>query len=180
MKKMVVVLALLAAVCSAKAAMVDWSVSATADDVGKTVYLLTSIGDFADSSALASAAVDSAAVASAGRGKYSTPIKTAQGDAVTATANYYYAIIGADGNSFNYVAADGIGAKVYDPNAQETSKGTYNAVSYSAIAAGTSKTFGGTPTPPPGPGPDGDVPEPTSGLLLLVGGAMLALRRKQK
>ena len=33
-----------------------------------------------------------------------------------------------------------------------------------------------TPTPP-GPGP---VPEPTSGLLLLVGGAMLALRRKQK
>ena len=26
----------------------------------------------------------------------------------------------------------------------------------------------------------GDVPEPTSGLLLLVGGAMLALRRKQK
>jgi hypothetical protein len=25
-----------------------------------------------------------------------------------------------------------------------------------------------------------DVPEPTSGLLLLVGGAMLALRRKQK
>ena len=35
-----------------------------------------------------------------------------------------------------------------------------------------------TPTPPT-PGPSG-VPEPTSGLLLLVGGAMLALRRKQK
>ena len=31
----------------------------------------------------------------------------------------------------------------------------------------------------PGPGPD-PTPEPTSGLLLLVGGAMLALRRKQK
>ena len=29
-------------------------------------------------------------------------------------------------------------------------------------------------------GGGGDVPEPTSGLLLLVGGAMLALRRKQK
>ena len=40
---------------------------------------------------------------------------------------------------------------------------------------------GGTPTPPtpPTPGPGG-IPEPTSGLLLLVGGAMLALRRKQK
>ena len=34
-----------------------------------------------------------------------------------------------------------------------------------------------TPPTPPGPGP---IPEPTSGLLLLVGGAMLALRRKQK
>ena len=38
------------------------------------------------------------------------------------------------------------------------------------------KSFG-TTTPTPGPGP---IPEPTSGLLLLVGGAMLALRRKQK
>ena len=36
-----------------------------------------------------------------------------------------------------------------------------------------------TPTPPTPPGP-GPIPEPTSGLLLLVGGAMLALRRKQK
>ena len=32
----------------------------------------------------------------------------------------------------------------------------------------------------PAGGGGGDVPEPTSGLLLLVGGAMLALRRKQK
>ena len=31
-----------------------------------------------------------------------------------------------------------------------------------------------------GGGGGGDIPEPTSGLLLLVGGAMLALRRKQK
>jgi len=38
------------------------------------------------------------------------------------------------------------------------------------------KSFGPA-TPTPGPGP---IPEPTSGLLLVVGGAMLALRRKQK
>ena len=38
-----------------------------------------------------------------------------------------------------------------------------------------------TPPTPPDPGPTpGPIPEPTSGLLLLVGGAMLALRRKQK
>ena len=29
-------------------------------------------------------------------------------------------------------------------------------------------------------GGSGDIPEPTSGLLLLVGGAMLALRRRQR
>ena len=42
---------------------------------------------------------------------------------------------------------------------------------------------GGAPTASPAgwsTGGGGDVPEPTSGLLLLVGGAMLALRRKQK
>ena len=45
-------------------------------------------------------------------------------------------------------------------------------------ASGWSSISGSTPTPPT-PGPSG-IPEPTSGLLLLVGGAMLALRRKQK
>ena len=33
--------------------------------------------------------------------------------------------------------------------------------------------------PTPGPGGDGDVPEPTSGLLLMIGGAALALRRRR-
>ena len=42
-------------------------------------------------------------------------------------------------------------------------------IAASKTAAGGYKPFGGS-----------DVPEPTSGLLLLVGGAMLALRRKQK
>ena len=42
------------------------------------------------------------------------------------------------------------------------------------------KTFNFTSTMPSVWTPTSDVPEPTSGLLLLVGGAMLALRRKQK
>ena len=46
------------------------------------------------------------------------------------------------------------------------------------VEGGWSSISGSTPTPPT-PGPSG-IPEPTSGLLLLVGGAMLALRRKQK
>ena len=47
--------------------------------------------------------------------------------------------------------------------------------------AASDLTSYGTPEPPPGPGPDdpsGGVPEPTSGLLLLVGLAGMALKRK--
>ena len=49
------------------------------------------------------------------------------------------------------------------------------------VLAGSAFTYvaASTPTPPTPPDP-GPIPEPTSGLLLLVGGAMLALRRKQK
>ena len=167
MKKLVMMLALVAAVVSAKAACVDWSVTATASDVGATVYLLTSMDDYADADALAAAAISSSSVASAGRGKYTTTKKTANDAAVTSTANFYYAIV--DGNSYTYIAANDLRGKVYDPNSEEASKGTFDSISLAQIAAGTSKTFGG----------GGDVPEPTSGLLLLVGGAMLALRRRR-
>ena len=168
MKKLVMMLALVAAVVSAKAACVDWSVTATASDVGATVYLLTSMDDYADADALAAAAISSSSVASAGRGKYTTTKKTANDASVTSTANFYYAIV--DGNSYTYIAANDLRGKVYDPNNQESSKGTFDSISLAQIAAGTSKTFGGG---------GGDVPEPTSGLLLLVGGAMLALRRRR-
>ena len=65
------------------------------------------------------------------------------------------------------------------------------ALSFTAYTAGvdeaSSKSFGTTqgsnPSSAWGPksgGSSGDIPEPTSGLLLLVGAGMLALRRKQK
>ena len=168
MKKLVTMLALAAAVVSARAACVDWSVKATASDVGTTVYLLTAMSDFESADALKDAAVSSSVVASAGRGAYATPKQTAIDSSVTATASFYYAIV--DGDSFTYISANDLQGKVFDPNNQESSKGTYNALSVADIKAGTSKSFGG--------GGDDPIPEPTSGLLLLVGGAMLALRRR--
>lgn len=166
MKKLVMMLALALAVVSAKAASVDWQMNATASDVGTTVYLLTALGDYADTAALQAAAVDSGTVASLGRGKYGIAKSTAAGDSVTSSADFFFAVVASDGKSFNYVAAN-LGGSVYDPNAQQSSPGVFSSIDVAAVAAGTSKSFGG------------DVPEPTSGLLLLVGGAMLALRRRR-
>lgn len=171
MKKIVMMLALVAAVISAKAASVDWAVTGAAAQKGYTVYLLASApGDYASVSELAAAAVGSAEIKASGR-VFTTGDQRSFGESVTKTADYYYAIVsGADATSFNYVEASGLAAKVYDPNNQESSPGKFNSITAAQIAAGTKADFGG----------GGDVPEPTSGLLLLVGGAMLALRRKQK
>ena len=129
MKKLVMMLALALAVVSAKAACVDWTVSATADLDGSVVYLLaTAPGDYADVGELAAAAVSSSTIASAGRGKYAAPKTVASGEAVTADATYYYAIVASDGKSFNYVEASGLAAKVYDPAAQEASKGSFESI----------------------------------------------------
>ena len=171
MKKLVMMLALALAVVSVKAAVVDWNVAGTAATVNYTVYLLAAApGDYANVSELAAAAVGSATIKQSGR-SYSTGDQKASGSSVTKTSDFYYAIVsGADATSFNYVAASGLAAKVYDPDNQESSPGKFNSISAANILAGTKADFGG----------GGDVPEPTSGLLLLVGGAMLALRRKQK
>ncbi len=169
-------LALATAVISAKAASVDWAVTGTAAQKGYTVYLLASApGDYADVGALASAAVGSATINQVGR-LYWTGDQQVVGDAVTKDAAYYFAIVsGADTTSFNYIEATGMGNLVYYPNNQESSPGTFNTLSAANILAGTSKNFGGGSVTPSEP-----IPEPTSGLLLVVGGVLLALRRRQK
>lgn len=49
-----------------------------------------------------------------------------------------------------------------------------------AAAAASAWKSATAPVTPSGPGGTDPIPEPTSGLLLMVGGALLALRRKQK
>ena len=180
MKNLVVIAAIAAAAFSASAAAVDWNVTGTSAQEGYTVYLLTSVGDYADTTALANAAVGSATIASLGRGKYGTGDQSPVSAKITTDSmkDAYYAIVSsADASSFTYVSLGDMSSYVYDAAAQQNSPGTYTGKSAAQILAGTSKNFGGSTPTPPGPGP---IPEPTSGLLLLVGGAMLALRRKQK
>ena len=87
----------------------------------------------------------------------------------TGDKNFY--VVLSDGS--NYWASDAKTATVYeagstDPNNKAI---TIQLSGASAITTASLQSFSG--------GGSG-VPEPTSGLLLLVGGAMLALRRKQK
>ena len=200
MKKLVIVLSMVVAAGVAKAAIVDWAVSGAAAQDGYTVYLLTSApGDYSSVSDLAGASVANAKIAKSGR-VYTTGDQKASGDKVTKDADFYFAIIsGDDATSYTYLQAEGMTAMVYDPDNQESSPGKYNSATAAAILGGTTKDFaGGTgggddpgpgPDDPPGPGPDnpttpgpggdGDVPEPTSGLLLMIGGAALALRRRR-
>ena len=92
-----------------------------------------------------------------------------------------------DGTNFGVSEVFSAAGLVYDPGNQETSPGSKDMTTIAELA----KAFGGggdnppgpgpddPPTPGPGPGGDGDVPEPTSGILLMIGGAALALRRRR-
>lgn len=167
MKKLLMIVAVTLAAISAKAAVVNWAVSGAAAQENYKVYLLTSIADsYSSVDDIAAAAVSQGTVAKSGR-TYTTGNVVASGDAVTKSATYYFAIVSSDSaTSFNYVEATGLAAKVYDPDNQESSPGAFNTISAAAIAAGTSKAIGGS------------VPEPTTGLLVLLGVAGLVLKRK--
>lgn len=168
MKKLMIMLSAIALAIGVQAASVDWKVSGTSDTSGYTVYLLTDLASSYESvSALASTAVASGTIVSAGRGAYAAN-GTATSDAITSAsmANAYWVIVSStDATSYNYVKTD-MSAMVYDADNQQSSPGTFNGVSAADILAGTSANFAA-------------VPEPTSGILMLVGLAGLALRRRR-
>ena len=150
-----------------QAASVDWKVAGTAASNGYSVYLLTELASSYESvSALASAAVASGTIAKSGR-DYGVA-DTATSAAITTDSMkeaYWVIVTSADATSYTYVKTD-MSAMVYDPDNQESSPGTFNSVSAANMLAGTSVNFMA-------------VPEPTSGLLMLLGVAGLALRRRR-
>ena len=153
------------------AAAVNWAVTGgTADQVGFKVYLVTAIDSTwtkgADVAAAAAALGTGTSGTLAKNGRvYTIPMTGAKGEGITTTsmANAYFVLVKSDdATSYNYISAD-LSANVFgETDAAKDTFGTTTA----ALLAGTSANFAA-------------VPEPTSGLLMLLGIAGLALRRRR-
>ncbi len=189
MKKLVVLATAVALGLSASAASMDWAMTVASTAKGyqtmffdygdlATVQGILDAGGASTYSSLQSYALQNASGAkSFATGSKSTSL-TAQLFSGIAKGTDIFAVV-FDTKSTSAIVSDmtyGMSGKfstassIYDGNADppEASPGAFTFNLASGLTAGT---IGG--------GGTGDIPEPTSGLLLLVGGAMLALRRKR-
>ena len=186
MKKIMFVVAVALLAFGAQAAAVNWTASnvyagdgTSSKGSGYVGYLFLANDYTADQ---VKAAIDSgkwsdvsgkalAAQYTTTAGKYTgAATDSAVADALGGTSQSAYAVI------FNAGSVDSA-TKYYvtgDLNKTVAATGT-TVYALGSQAASQTATWGTVPG-----GSSGDIPEPTSGLLLLVGGAMLALRRKQK
>ena len=167
MKKITFMIGIAIMAIGVQAASVDWAITGSAATENYNVYLLTSIADSYESVAdIESAALISGTIAKAGRNYYASG--TAASEAITATsmAEVYWVIVDGSGSptTYNYVKTD-MSTYVYDPDNQESSPGTFDSISAAVMLEGSRGTLG-------------VVPEPASGLLLLLGVAGLALKRQ--
>ena len=175
MKKLVMLLAAVCAVGIAQGAFVDWKFGKDTSLNGWTVYAFDSanqatvLGALAAYDAAAQTTIDGLVLGSAQVKKGNAKAESV--DVGSATSLMLLAVDGAfaDGVAYKYDTYD-ISGSTYTP--PETSPG-YGTLS-SFTKSGTVAAAGG------GGGGGGDGPEPTSGLLLLVGAGILGLRRKQK
>ena len=181
MKKIMFTLLAACAICAtAQASAVDWQFTtkntSTAADGGTVYLLLGAAGTYDKVADVIAAAVDSAAVSASGS-KFVTGAQTwdtATG-AVGSTASFSLVLVDSGATGY-YVAATGMTGTYYDPTDALTPKPTGMAKTVStAITASSLTSFSGGSG-----GGGGDGPEPTSGILLLVGAGILGLRRKQK
>lgn len=183
MKKLIVVLAAVALAAVAQAASVTWNVTniykGNTTDKALTTdgYMVYLINDATYSQATAAAAlaagtltkdlISSKATVSSGLTADGKVSKTADlGSLADGSYTFYNVIVGGD----NAVVGDTVKATIVSVGTP--SLGSYNAKTLTQNSASWQSVTGG--------GGGGDIPEPTSGLLLLVGAGMLALRRKQK
>lgn len=169
MKKLMTVAVALGAVLAANAASVDWQISGSVDTVNYKIYLVgaiseswASVADLAADASSYGVTGTSGTIVKKGRTYYVNA--SLFSDKISKTsANVYFVIVSGDGAAgYNYVKAD-LSALVYE--GVETPPGKYMKTA-DDLLAGTAGSFGA-------------VPEPTSAMLVLLGVAGLALKRKR-
>ena len=178
MKKLLIAAALAMGFASmSHAAVYYWGAAAATDlatYAGDTVYVLASSFAWSDSTTAAdviNAAVSHGTVDSAGRGKYQVAQQSfSDSAALPASYDALFVLIDGDGKYVKWT-------DTLTGNSEQETSPTTTALTASGIggyitAQGGMKSFGGTPGPTP-------IPEPTSGLLMLLGVAGLALRRRR-
>ena len=172
MKKLMIVAALVCAAAMSHAASMDWKVVTGSGTAGLNIYICKSIAEFENEAQIESylygTSGNSATAASKSHGAWYGNSSTAGGiDAseVGTGKTFYAVVVDKSGNGYYTMAGT---AEVYNTNPTPVQ----GELDMSAMISGGSYTAWKT-----GPGPD-PTPEPTTGLLMLVGLAGLALKRK--
>lgn len=169
MKKLMTLAVALGAVFAANAASVSWKVSGSAATENYQVYLVGAISE--SWASVADLAADASAYGTGGTSgtivkngrSYYVNASMASDNISKMSADVYFVIVsGDDAAGYNYVKAD-LSELVYE--GVETPPGTYIKTA-DDLLAGTAGSFGA-------------VPEPTSAMLVLLGVAGLALKRKR-
>ena len=183
MKKLVMMCAIVAAAVSVHAASMKWGGAIAAEDgqgtVGSsaTAYLLYSETAFGTINSFNTDTMttdvggtlrQTHAMTSTDIGAYAFTETYSNSDYTQ--MNGYYAVVMVDGANMYYNTF----------TVSEFASATTPMQDYRVNADWSGSDFLGDPARKGTVTGGGDIPEPTSGLLLLIGGAMLALRRKQK
>ena len=164
MKKLLMAAAIVCVAAVSHAAAVTWTATASSAYNGQTMYLLTAIASQYESlEAFTSSAVDSAVVSKVGP-SYKVSQRTAESDKITASSSFYLAVVDStDGMKIHYVdVTTSMKDYVYTP--PDSAFGTFSTTFASVATSTMTATV---------------APEPTSGLLMLLGIAGLALKRKR-
>ena len=174
MKKLMMAVAIVCAAAMAQASNVDWKLSGVGDYTGKNVYSFNTADQATVLAALAAGGdniaskiagltvnKNGAAATISGSGTRAFASTTATG--VDAAKSLFFVIFDgaiADGQKYAYSAGYDVSSKTYEEGQQSP-----GALTLTFAAAKTGEVIG--------------APEPTSGLLLLLGVGALALRRRR-